>query len=105
MSVPTHPYKAQPDKAFWSRSIGKVNFLELHDLWASIVLTRKDWVATAGSCFAQHIGERLIRRGAAFMNMEPAPPIFSSDGEARRWGYNVFSCRYGNIYTSRQLVQ
>nr|WP_245639102.1 GSCFA domain-containing protein [Rubellimicrobium mesophilum] len=68
-------------------------------------LVRADRVATAGSCFAQHIGRSLASRGAAYMDMEPAPPVFSSQAEARRWGYGVFSCRYGNIYTSRQLVQ
>ena len=39
------------------------------------------------------------------MDMEPAPPVFASTADARRWGYGVFSCRYGNIYTTRQLVQ
>lgn len=39
------------------------------------------------------------------MDMEPAPFLFSSVAEARRWGYGVFSCRYGNIYTTRQLIQ
>ena len=39
------------------------------------------------------------------MNLEPAPPFFDSINDARRWGYGVFSCRYGNIYTTRQLLQ
>jgi hypothetical protein len=39
------------------------------------------------------------------MDLEPAPPVFNSEAEARRWGYGVYSCRYGNLYTSRQLVQ
>ena len=68
-------------------------------------LCKSDRIATAGSCFARHIGNNLAARGAAFMDMEPSPPVFSSAAEARRWGYGVFSCRYGNIYTSRQLVQ
>ncbi len=68
-------------------------------------LRKSDRIATAGSCFAQHIGNNLAARGAAFMDMEPAPPLFDSATEARRWGYGVFSCRYGNVYTTRQLVQ
>jgi hypothetical protein len=68
-------------------------------------LVKSDRIATAGSCFAQHIGNNLAARGAAFMDMEPAPPLFSSSAEARKWGYGVFSCRYGNLYTSRQLIQ
>jgi hypothetical protein len=39
------------------------------------------------------------------MNYEPAPPLFSSKTEERTWGYGVYSCRYGNIYTTRQLIQ
>ena len=67
-------------------------------------LYKQDLVATAGSCFAQHIGQNL-QHAALFMDMEPAPPVFKSSAEARPWGYGVFSCRYGNIYTSRQLLQ
>jgi hypothetical protein len=68
-------------------------------------LLKNDRIATAGSCFAQHIGKNLAARGAAFMDMEPAPPVFDSAVEARKWGYGVFSCRYGNVYTTRQLLQ
>ena len=68
-------------------------------------LRKSDRIATAGSCFAQHIGNNLAARGAAFMDLEPAPPVFESAVQARRWGYGVFSCRYGNVYTTRQLIQ
>lgn len=74
-------------------------------MWQPMPLRKTDKVATAGSCFAQHIGNNLAIRGAAFMDMEPAPPVFESEAEARRWGFGVFSCRYGNLYTSRQLIQ
>lgn len=99
------PYQTQPKQAFWRASVGSVHFAEMTDLWQPMALKKTDRVATAGSCFAQHIGHNLARRGANFMDMEPAPPVFSTPAEARRWGFGVFSCRYGNIYTSRQLVQ
>lgn len=105
MSAPDHPYAAQPARAFWSGAVGRRHFADMTDLWTPLPLRRTDRVATAGSCFAQHIGHNLARRGAAFMDMEPAPPVFASDAEARRWGYGVFSARYGNIYTTRQLLQ
>lgn len=105
MTAPANPYKTQPERAFWKASVGTRHYADLADLWQPMALKRADCVATAGSCFAQHIGNNLARRGAAFMDMEPAPPVFSSAAEARRWGYGVFSCRYGNIYTTRQLIQ
>nr|WP_255316808.1 GSCFA domain-containing protein [Nesterenkonia sp. Act20] len=65
----------------------------------------EDKIATAGSCFAQHIGRNLQQRGARFLDVEPPVVSFPSKDEARRWGFGVFSARYGNIYTSRQLRQ
>lgn len=100
-----NPYKAQKNKAFWRPAIAERHFADLEDLWTPLPLKKSDKVATAGSCFAQHIGRNLEIRGANYMDMEPAPPLFSDAAEARQWGYNVFSCRYGNIYTTRQLVQ
>ncbi|MBC7157259.1 MAG: GSCFA domain-containing protein [Rhodobacteraceae bacterium] len=100
-----NPYKSQPAKAFWKPAVAVPHYADLEDLWQPMPLTRADRVATAGSCFAQHLGNNLARRGAAFMDLEPAPPVFDDAAEARRWGYGVFSCRYGNIYTTRQLIQ
>jgi hypothetical protein len=100
-----NPYTSQPLRAFWRKGVADVHYSDLADLWQPMRLTRSDKVATAGSCFAQHIGNNLAARGADFMDMEPAPPVFPSVDEARRWGYGVFSCRYGNLYTSRQLIQ
>ncbi|KEO61180.1 GSCFA domain-containing protein [Thioclava indica] len=105
MSDVKNPYKIQPERAFWKGSVGMRHFADLDDLWQPMALRKSDRVATAGSCFAQHIGNNLAIRGAAFMDMEPAPPLFALQAEARRWGFGVFSCRYGNIYTTRQLIQ
>ena len=101
----SNPYQSQPAKAFWRKAIADLHFADIGELWCPIPIARTDRIATAGSCFAQHIGMNLARRGANFMDMEPAPMAFPSADEARRWGYGVFSCRYGNIYTSRQLLQ
>lgn len=105
MVTPTNPYKIKPERAFWRASVGSRHYADLADLWEPMPLRKSDRIATAGSCFAQHIGNNLAARGAAFMDMEPAPPVFASSAEARTWGYGVFSCRYGNIYTTRQLIQ
>ena len=100
-----HPYRDLPARQFWKRAVSDRHIADLAELWKPIRLTRSDRIATAGSCFAQHIGRQLSARGAAFMDCEPAPDAFVSAHEARRFGFGVYSCRYGNIYTSRQLVQ
>lgn len=101
-----NPYAGLPPRAYWRTAISDRHFAELEGLWEPLPLTRRDRIATAGSCFAQHIGNNLSRRGANFMDLEPPPPsLFSSPEEARRFGFRVYSCRYGNIYTARQLLQ
>lgn len=105
MTTPIHPYKSQSERAFWRSAVGSRHYADLSDMWHPMPLRKQDRIATAGSCFAQHIGNNLAARGAAFMDMEPAPPVFESAAEARKWGYGVFSCRYGNVYTTRQLLQ
>lgn len=105
MATPSNPYKNQPEHAFWRAAVGSRHYADLSDMWQPMPLRKADRIATAGSCFAQHIGNNLAARGAAFMDMEPTPPVFESATEARKWGYGVFSCRYGNVYTTRQLLQ
>jgi hypothetical protein len=72
---------------------------------------RKKWdigpterIATAGSCFAQHIGRHMKRKGFNVLDMEP-PPYSLSEHEAMKFGFSTYSARYGNIYTARQLLQ
>ena len=100
-----NPYKSQPERAFWKASVGTRHYADVEELWQPMPIRKTDRIATAGSCFAQHIGNNLAKRGAKWMDLEPAPPLFSSEAEARKWGFGVFSCRYGNIYTTRQLIQ
>lgn len=101
-----NPYRSLSARSFWRAAVSDVHYSDLSELWTPMTLSRSDRIATAGSCFAQHIGNNLANRGANFLDLEPPPPsIFSSLSEARRFGYRVYSCRYGNIYTSRQLLQ
>lgn len=101
----TNPYRGRPARSFWRSAVAERHIADLAEMWDQMPLARADKVATAGSCFAQHIGRNLQRRGANYMDCEPAPPVFLDEGEARRFGYGVFSCRYGNVYTARQLLQ
>jgi hypothetical protein len=99
-----HPYAALPPKAFWKTAVATRHYADLEDLSGPIRLAPADRVATAGSCFAQHIGTALAARGARYMDAEPAPTGWSHE-DARRHGFGIYSARYGNIYTSRQLLQ
>jgi hypothetical protein len=59
---------------------------------------------TAGSCFAQHIARYLRNNGFNYLVAETA--LSSMPAElAERYSYGMFSARYANIYTTRQLVQ
>jgi hypothetical protein len=105
MSVAINPYRELPARAFWRKAVQEKHVFELEELFQSpFRLSKRDRFATAGSCFAQHIGRHLRDSGAGYMDLEP-PPAFIADAEAKRFGYGIYSCRYGNIYTTRQLLQ
>ena len=59
---------------------------------------------TAGSCFAQHISRHLRQAGFNFLVTEPGHAILTEDVR-HAFNYGVFTARFGNIYTSRQLEQ
>lgn len=100
-----HPYQSLPDHCFWSRSIAKCAPHEVDPVvGADFVVANEDKVATAGSCFAQHISRHLQGNGYNYFVTETAHPMFPETA-ARDFNYGVFTARFGNIYTSRQLVQ
>lgn len=101
----SHPYRRLPDRAFWSRSVGGLPAGEIDPVGAfDLTISPLDKVATAGSCFAQHIARHLDQRGFNYYVTERAHPIVSGVVAAARQ-YGLFSARYGNIYTTRQLLQ
>ncbi|HTZ72081.1 MAG TPA: GSCFA domain-containing protein [Acetobacteraceae bacterium] len=89
--MPHHPFRDLPPEQFW-----RTGFADAFDPVPAMkfAIGRTDPVAAAGSCFAQHIGRHLKSAGYNFLETEPA-----EDGQP------VFSARYGNIYTARQLHQ
>ncbi len=100
-----NPYVDLPPKAFWRRAVSEVSPLEFADLYQPrFAITRQTVIATAGSCFAQHIGNRLKAAGFNFLDVEPPPPILPK----KLWldfSYGMYSGRYGNVYSARQLLQ
>ncbi len=97
-----HPYAELPDASFWKQSISLVAPAEVDPVSAPpFTIARTDRVATAGSCFAQHISKRLRKSGFKYFVTESTPD--AAAGERR--GFYDFSARYGNLYTARQLLQ
>ncbi|WP_197714467.1 GSCFA domain-containing protein [Altererythrobacter sp. B11] len=70
----------------------------------SFRITQRDEVVTAGSCFAQHVARFLAASGFNFLVTESLNPAFDPKVGAA-FNYGLFSARYGNLYTARQLRQ
>ena len=101
----TSPYDDLPERSRWSRAVAR----RAPDRYADVYrkkfeISKKDRIVTAGSCFAQHIARRLAASGFAYMDYEPAPTRFP-DALRDSFNYGVYSARYCNIYTVRQLLQ
>jgi hypothetical protein len=94
-----------PAKAFWKTAVSKADRDLFPGLYEPIVrIGPQTRVATAGSCFAQHIGRYLRDAGCTVLDAEPAPRSMTQS-VAKRYGYGLFSGRYGNVYTARQMRQ
>ncbi len=100
----SHPYRDLPGRSFWRHCADAPDFGRSDYYQPAFPITAGMRIATAGSCFAQHVGAGLRRSRAELIDAEPAPAMMSA-GTARRFGYGLFSARYGNVYTARQLVQ
>ncbi len=91
-----NPYETQAPAAFWKKAMAETGGQPGLPLPAHrFRLDSGDTIATAGSCFAQNV--------AKFLRTRPAVSLI----EAETLGPDdpVFSGRYGNIYTVRQLVE
>lgn len=100
-----HPYANLPQERFWRRAVQAVPVAEVDPVVrAPFQITRRTPIATAGSCFAQHIARVLAAEGCNYLVTEPAP-VGMPRAHAHRAQYGVFSARYGNLYTTAQLLQ
>ena len=100
-----NPYAELPPEAFWKPAVAQRHFSEIGPLWSpKFHLQPADRVVTFGSCFAQHIGRALQKRGFGWHCTEAPPPELSAE-VSKRFNYDVFSCRTANIYTPTLLRQ
>ncbi len=87
-----NPYTALPDRQMWRKAVaGTPPFALDPSAGEPFRIDRHERIATAGSCFAQHVANALRASGFRFLETES--------------GGDSFSARYGNIYTTRQLIQ
>jgi hypothetical protein len=100
-----HPYSSLPNHAYWRRAIANKPVAEIDPVTATrFTIGKSDKVATAGSCFAQHIARHLAGAGFTYFVAEDGHPLIPR-GQKAAFNYGVFSARYGNVYTTRQLLQ
>lgn len=103
--MPCSPFQRIERRAFWRIAVEKRSELAPTDIFKPRFQLRENMqIATAGSCFAQHVGRALKESGFRVIDAEPAPHGVP-DSVAKDFGYATFSARYGNIYTSAHLLQ
>lgn len=99
-----HPYQLVPRYSRWKQGVS--DGVDHRDLVAGLRfrgLRAGDRVFSAGSCFASNIVPYLEPAGITYVRTEERPKdlLPYKDG----LGYENFSARFGNIYTSRQFLQ
>ncbi|OCJ07721.1 GSCFA domain-containing protein [Rhizobium sp. AC27/96] len=99
------PYHSLPAYTRWKKAIAEPDYPSVDPVtnfpWK---IANSDKVATAGSCFAQHIARHLKQSGFDHYVVEDGHPL-ADEHQRDHFNYGTYSARYGNIYTPRQLVQ
>lgn len=105
MTLPS-PYIGLPASAFWRTGVAEVAYPPPGLYAPRFRLAKTDRIVTAGSCFAQHVGRTLRQNGYNVVDKEPVAddPRMIED-QAETYGYGLYSARYGNIYSARQMKQ
>lgn len=100
-----HPYNQFPNSSFWKRSIAAISPEQVDPVVSGkFRIGPNDKVATAGSCFAQHIARHLKKSGFNYFVSENANSIVP-ENLALTYQYGTYTARYGNVYTPLQLIQ
>jgi len=101
----THPYSNAEHWRVWRRAVANPAPADVDPVVAfPFRISPEDRVVTAGSCFAQHIARHLRSRGFNYLIAEPAHKLLDRH-TAEIFNYGIYSARYGNIYSARQLLQ
>lgn len=100
-----NPYTDLPKSAFWKTGVTQGNPYSMEEIYKKkFNISSDEKIAAAGSCFAQHISSHLKKNGYDVIDLEPPPPGLPKELH-QKFGFSMYSARYGNIYTVRQLLQ
>lgn len=101
----SNPYSNLPPEHYWRSGVADVNATAMQGMYRKkFDIGFEDNIVTAGSCFAQHVAANMKKNGYNILEVETLPNWIDDD-LAKEYGYRIYSARYGNIYTARQLVQ
>lgn len=99
------PYEGLPEQCFWRTGVSGQVPGPLPRLYVKkYPLGPRTAIGTAGSCFAQHLTRNLRLNQMNIVDVEPKPRDLP-DELAQAYGYSLYSARYGNVYTIRQLLE
>ena len=102
---PQSHYDGLEPRAFWRSGVAAAGAWPPPDLFRPrFPVPKTARILTAGSCFAQHVGKALRANGFSVIDAEPMTATVPA-AVAQAHGYGLYSARYGNIYTVRQLLQ
>ncbi|MFJ1269614.1 GSCFA domain-containing protein [Legionella lytica] len=99
-----HPYTELLDFQFWRPSVSDVPTHRVDPVISTrFKISKTARIGTAGSCFAQHIANNLTKMGFNYFITESGAHL--PESIRRENNYGIFSARFGNIYTTAQLLQ
>ena len=99
-----NPYHSFPDYQVWRRGVLAPCHGAIDPVTEAAFRLDADMrIGTAGSCFAQHIARRLAASGHHYLVTEAGDSL--DPAKRARRNYGIYSARYGNIFTARQLRQ
>jgi hypothetical protein len=97
-----HPYQNLPNHRYWRTGVSAYKAGLVEGLYQpKFQISADDKIATAGSCFAQHIARTMRAAQFKVLDVEPGP-LGLAPGE---YGFGLYSARYGNIYQARALLE
>ncbi|WP_299930708.1 GSCFA domain-containing protein [uncultured Pelagimonas sp.] len=103
-AVATSPYQNLDSRSYWRSGVAERSLHSTSGLYVPrFRISRKAKIMTAGSCFAQHVGRTLKAAGFRILDAEPGANVPAR--VLHKYGFGLYSARYGNVYTARQMAQ
>ena len=88
-----NPYSELPSSAFWKSGVTQENPYAIDNIYKKkFDIKSNTQIATAGSCFAQHISRHLKKNGYQVIDEELAPPGLP-DELHQKYGFSIYSAR------------